>query len=160
MNSNYLLSTSFSPSCDCRHLCFVALDSCFNTETDKTRMWQPLPSFCHCCSAKVLNTWAFPFGEWCKHMARCKLVLISFNTDKYYDLIILFSPPPLSLEENMSADSESHVEGKTHPTPYKVHLPNLLPNNHSDSSLSIWLCMWVTLIQSAIPHDQQQGLCQ
>ena len=32
----------------------------------------------------------------------------SLNTDKYYDLITLFWPPPLSLEENMlSANSES-----------------------------------------------------
>ena len=46
-------------------------------------------------------------------MARAKLILTSFNTDKYYDLITLFSPPPLSLEENMSANSESHEEGKS-----------------------------------------------
>ena len=45
-------------------------------------------------------------------MARCKLILTSFNADKYYDLISLFSPPPLSLEENMSANSESREEGK------------------------------------------------
>ena len=76
-------------------------------------------------------------------MARTKLILTSFNTDKYYDLITLFSNPSLSLEENMSANSESREEGKT--LPYKVRLLKLLPNNHSDSSLSIWLCMQVTL---------------
>ena len=40
-------------------------------------------------------------GEWHKHMARCKLILTSLNTDTYYDLITLFWPPPLSLEENV-----------------------------------------------------------
>ena len=34
------------PSCDCRHFCFVALDSGFNMESDKIRMRQlDLPSF-------------------------------------------------------------------------------------------------------------------
>ena len=37
---------------------------------------------------------------------------ININTDKYYDLITLLSPPPLSLEENMSANSESRAVGK------------------------------------------------
>ena len=45
-------------------------------------------------------------------MTRTKLILTSFNTDKYYDLITLISHPPLSLEESMSANSESREEGK------------------------------------------------
>ena len=45
-------------------------------------------------------------------MARCKLILMSFNKDKYYNLITLFLPPPLSLEENMAGNSESCEEGK------------------------------------------------
>ena len=42
-------------------------------------------------------------------MARTKLIITSFNTDKDHDLITLFSPPPRSLEVNMS---QSHEEGK------------------------------------------------
>ena len=42
-------------------------------------------------------------------MARTKLIIMSFNTDKYHDLITLFSPPPRSLEVNMS---QSREEGK------------------------------------------------
>ena len=43
---NYLLSTSFSPSCDCGPFCSVALDSGFNTGSDKPWIRQlDLPSF-------------------------------------------------------------------------------------------------------------------
>ena len=46
-------------------------------------------------------------------MARTKLIITSFNTDKYHDLITLFSPPPRSLEVNMS---QSREEGKNSST--------------------------------------------
>ena len=60
-------------------------------------------------------------------MARTKLILMSFNTGKDYDLIILV--PPLSLEENMSANSESCEEGKnlsvqsSSPSLYQMIIP-------------------------------------
>ena len=89
-------------------------------------------------------------------MARTKLIITSFNTDKYHDLIALFSPPPRSLEVNMS---ESREEGKNSSvqssstesfTKRSFRLkPEHLATRSSDSN--------TCNRQSAIPNDQQQG---
>ena len=89
-------------------------------------------------------------------MARTKLIITSFNTDKYHDLIALFSPPPRSLEVSMS---ESREEGKNSSvqssstesfTKRSFRLkPEHLATRSSDSN--------TCNKQSAIPNDQQQG---
>ena len=89
-------------------------------------------------------------------MARTKLIITSFNTDKYHDLIALFSPPPRSMEVNMS---ESREEGKISSvqssstesfTKRSFHLkPEHLATHSSDST--------TCNKRSAIPNDQQQG---
>ena len=98
-------------------------------------------------------------------MERTKLILTSFNTDNdtmmYYGLITLFSPLPLymSLEEDMSANSESREEGKNSSaqssstesfTKRSFRLkPEHLAMHASDSN--------TCNKQSAVPNDQQQG---
>ena len=84
-------------------------------------------------------------------MARTKLIITSFNTDKYHDLITLFSPPPRSLEVNMS---QSHEEGKNSSTESFTKRsfrpePEHLATHSSDSNTSNK--------HSAVPNDQQQG---
>ena len=89
-------------------------------------------------------------------MARTKLIITSFNTDKYHDLIVLYSPPPQSLEVNMS---QSREEGKNSPvqsssteyfTKRSFRLkPEHLATHSSDSN--------TCNKKSAIPNDQQQG---
>ena len=89
-------------------------------------------------------------------MARTKLIITSLNSDKYHDLIALFSPPPRSLKVNMS---ECREEGKNSSvqssstesfTKRSFHLkPEHLATHSSDSN--------TCNKQSAIPNDQQQG---
>ena len=84
-------------------------------------------------------------------MARTKLIITSFNTDKYHDLITLFSPPPRSLEVNMS---QSHEEGKNSSAESFAKRsfrpePEHLATHSSDSDTSNK--------HSAVPNDQQQG---
>ena len=89
-------------------------------------------------------------------MARTKLIITSFNTDKYHDLVALFSPPPRSLEDNMS---ESHEEGKNSSvqssstesfTKRSFRLETeYLATNASDSN--------TCNKQSVISNDQKQG---
>ena len=91
-------------------------------------------------------------------MARTKLIITSFtcNTDKYHALIALFSPPPRSLEVNMS---DSREEGKNSSvqssstesfTKRSFRLkPGHLAAHSSDSN--------TCNKQSATHNDQQQG---
>ena len=89
-------------------------------------------------------------------MARTKLITTSFNTDKYLNLITLFSPPPRSLEVNMSQSREerkklAHTEFVSRSfTKRSFRLkPEHLATHSSDST--------TCNKQSAIPNDQQQG---
>ena len=89
-------------------------------------------------------------------MARTELIITSFNTDKYHDLITLFSPPPQSLEVNMS---QSREEGKNSSvqssstesfTKQSFRLePEHLAMHSNDSNTGNK--------QSASRNDQQQG---
>ena len=89
-------------------------------------------------------------------MARTKLIITSCNTGKYHDLITLFSPPPRSLEINISQNREegknsslqsSSTESFTK-RPFRLE-PEHLAAHSSDSK--------TCNKQSAIPNDQQQG---
>ena len=89
-------------------------------------------------------------------MARTKLIITSFNTDKYHDLIALFSPPPRSLEVSISENREegknSSVQSSSTESFTKRSFrlkPEHLAMHASDSN--------TCNKQSAIPNDQQQG---
>ena len=73
--------------------------------------------------------------------------------DKYQDLIALFSPP----RKTMCLK----VVKKEKTRPWRVRLQNLLTNDHSVSSLSIWATHAsdsnTCNKQSAVFNDQQQG---
>ena len=143
-NHNYPLSTSFSPSCDCECFCIVAWTAVLTwkvqNKDEATRS-----SFFRIAQLKWCTVCTDMF-IYCTikilYMARTKLIITSFNTDTctYHDLIALFSPPPRSLEVNMS---ESRVEGKN--SSVQSSSTKSFPNDHSISSLSIWLRIQVTL---------------
>ena len=89
-------------------------------------------------------------------MARTKLIITSFNTDKYHDLIALFSPLPRSLEVNMSQSREegkiSSVQSSSTESFTKRSFrlkPEHLATHSSDSN--------TCNKQSAIPNDEQHG---
>ena len=89
-------------------------------------------------------------------MARTKLIITSFNTDKYHDIIALFPPSPRSLEVNMSESREegkhSSLQSSSNESFTKRSFPlkpEHLATHLSDSN--------TCNKQSAIPSDQQQG---
>ena len=89
-------------------------------------------------------------------MARTKLIITSFKTDKYHDIIALFPPSPRSLEVNMSESREEgkHLSLQSSSTESFTKLsfplkPEHLATHLSDSN--------TCNKQSAFPSDQQQG---
>ena len=81
---------------------------------------------------------------------------MSLNTDKYHDLVSLFSPPPGSLENNVS---ESREEGKTSSVQssstgflmkrsFRLKPEHLVMNANDSNTCNK---------QSVISNDQQQG---
>ena len=89
-------------------------------------------------------------------MARTKLIIMSFTTDKYHNLIALFSPPPRSLKVNMSESREEGKNSSVQSSSTKSFTkrsfclkPEHLDTHASDSNPCNKLL--------AIPNDQQQG---
>ena len=90
-------------------------------------------------------------------MVRTKLIITSFNTDKYHDLIALFSPPPRSLEINMSQNHEEGKDSSVQSLSAESFMkrsfrlkPEHLATHSSDSNTC-------NKQSAAIPNDQQQG---
>ena len=82
---------------------------------------------------------------------------MSFNTDKYHDLIALFSPLPRSMEDNMSESCDkgknSSVQSLSSES-FTKRLFRLKPDHLAMHASVSNTCNK----QSAVPNDQQQGL--